>query len=136
MNNGCANRKIQSFKDLDVWKKSHKLAIVIYTITKRFPKEELFGMTSQMRRGSISIPSNIAEGFSRESYKGKIQFYSIARGSLTELESQLLLAKDVDLISQESYKEIMDVFLPTHKLLNAFIRKIKELSRHFSVSNF
>ena len=122
-------KKIQSFKDLDVWRECHKLAIVIYEVIRKLPKEEMFGMTSQMRRCSISIPSNIVEGFSRESYKEKMRFYAIARGSLAELESQILLVKDVGLISKDSYQGVTSIFSSARRLMNAFIRKTKELSR-------
>ena len=70
--------KIKSFVDLDAWKEGHKLVLVIYNLTKAFPHEEAFGLNSQMRRCAVSITSNIAEGFSRQSYKEKIQFYSIS----------------------------------------------------------
>src|SRR3989344_224377 len=87
-------KKIQSFTDLEVWRESHKLVLMVYKFTKNFPKNELFGLTSQLRRAVVSITSNIAEGFSRFSYKEKIQFYSIAFGSLTEVQNQLLISKD------------------------------------------
>lgn len=79
-----ASRKIKSFTDLNVWKEGHKLVLQVYKLTKEFPKEELFGLTNQIRRAAVSITSNIAEGFSRHSYKEKLQFYSTALGSLTE----------------------------------------------------
>src|SRR3989344_5276169 len=85
--------KIQSFTDLEAWKRGHALTLEIYKITKTFPKEELFGLTSQIRRSALSITSNIAEGFSRKSSKEKIQFYFIALGSTTELQNQLLLSR-------------------------------------------
>ena len=81
---------IQKFTDLRVWKEGHKLVLNTYRLTTFFPKEELFGLVSQMRRSAVSITSNIAEGFSRKSYKEKIQFYYIALGSITELQNQLL----------------------------------------------
>ena len=77
--------KIQSFTDLDTWEKGHQLVISIYKKTQLFPREEMFGLTSQMKRCSVSVTSNIAEGFSRQSYKDKIRFYYISKGSLTEL---------------------------------------------------
>ena len=87
MNNG---NKIKSFTDLNAWKEGHKLVLMIYGITKQFPKEEIFGLTSQIRRCVVSITLNIAEGFSRQSYKEKVRFYSISLGSITELQNQLL----------------------------------------------
>jgi four helix bundle protein len=86
----------KSFRDLDVWKLGVELAETIYRITGRFPKAELFGMTSQMRRAAISIPSNIAEGRARTSSREFLHFLSISRGSLAELETQLELAIRLD----------------------------------------
>ncbi|MDD5626597.1 MAG: four helix bundle protein [Patescibacteria group bacterium] len=80
-------KKIKSFTDLDAWKEGHKLVLMVYEITKKFPKEEMFGLVSQMRRCVVSITSNIAEGFSRQTYKDKICFYSRAQGSVTELQN-------------------------------------------------
>lgn len=79
------SRKIKSFTDLTVWKEAHELVLLIYSLTKDFPKEELFGLVTQIRRAVVSITSNIAEGFSRNSYKEKAQFYAMALGSLTEV---------------------------------------------------
>lgn len=118
--------KIESFTDLNVWKESHKLVLLVYKVTKMFPKEEIFGLTSQMRRAVVSITSNIAEGFSRYSYKEKAQFYSIAHGSLTELQNQLLIAKDVDYLDNKIFCQLSDQSITVHKLLNAFIRKTRE----------
>ncbi|MBI2475842.1 MAG: four helix bundle protein [Candidatus Taylorbacteria bacterium] len=95
--------KIQTFTDLNAWKEAYKLTLMIYEITKRFPKEELFGLVSQMRRCSVSITSNIAEGFSRQSYGEKVQFYSIAQGSVTELQNQLLVAQGVSVLDEKDF---------------------------------
>src|SRR3989338_5896295 len=119
------NIKIQTFKDLDAWKEGHKLVLDVYKISKKFPKAEVYGLTNQMRRCAVSITSNIAEGFSMQSYREKTQFYSMAQGSLTELQSQLLLAKDVGFISVEKYREIENQLIICHKLLNALIKKSK-----------
>jgi len=89
--------KIKSFMDLDAWKEGHRLVLEIYQITKKFPREELFGLTNQLRRAAVSFTSNIAEGFSRNSYKEKLQFYSMALGSLTEIQNQLLISRDIRL---------------------------------------
>lgn len=100
---------------------------MVYKITKEFPKEELFGLVSQMRRAAVSITSNIAEGFSRQSYKEKIQFYSMAQGSNTEIQNQLLIAKDINYISQENFNEITEQSITVHKLLNGLIKKSKDI---------
>src|SRR3989338_7285206 len=98
--------KIKSFTDLNAWREAHKLALMVYKATKDFPKEEIFGLVNQTRRAAVSINSNIAEGFSRQSYSEKIQFYSITQGSNTELQNQLLIAKDVGYLSQASFNEL------------------------------
>ncbi|MEK7623850.1 MAG: four helix bundle protein [Patescibacteria group bacterium] len=116
---------IQKFTDLDVWQKSHELVLSVYACTKSFPKEEMFGLVSQMRRAAVSITSNIVEGFSRPSYKEKAQFYYIAHGSLTELENQLLIAKDVGYIQKEHFDSMNQQLQIVHRLLNAFIKKTK-----------
>ena len=119
--------KIKSFTDLNAWKEAHKLSIEIYKITKHFPKEEMFGLTSQMRRCAVSVVSNIAEGFSRETYREKIRFYSISLGSLTELQSQLLIAKDVSILDENIFKELTPQIIKTHKILNGLIRTSKNI---------
>ena len=88
-------KKIESFTDLVVWQESHKLVVSLYKATETFPQTEIFGLTNQMRRCVISITSNIAEGFGRQSYKERVQFYSIAKGSNLELQNQLLAARDI-----------------------------------------
>ncbi|MEA2065136.1 MAG: four helix bundle protein [Patescibacteria group bacterium] len=100
MNQG---NKIKSFTDLIAWKEGHKLVLIIYDITKNFPKEKIFGLISQMRRCVVSITSNIAEGFSRLSYKKKARFYSMALGSITELQNQLLIVKDIGYITKKQF---------------------------------
>ncbi len=120
--------KIKSFTDLDSWKEGHKLVLMIYRITRSFPKEELFALMSQVRRAVVSITSNIAEGFSRQTYKDKIQFYAIALGSVTELQNQILIAKDVGYTSEQEFQEAANQSIVVNKLINGMIRKCKELS--------
>lgn len=117
--------KIQTFTDLNAWQEGHKLVLMIYTTTKNFPKEELFGLVNQIRRAGISVTSNIAEGFSRNYLKEKIQFYYMALGSLTELQNQLLIAKDINYIDQSNFKKISQQTIITHKLINGLIRSLK-----------
>jgi len=88
--------KSGNYSDLIVWQKAHNLVLEIYKITKQFPKEELFGLTSQLRRAAISVPANIAEGFARIGTKDKLRFYNIAAGSLNEVGYYILLAKDLN----------------------------------------
>ena len=116
---------IRSFTDLTVWQEGHKLVLTIYKITSLFPKEELYSLTDQMRRASTSITSNIAEGFGRQTYKEKAQFYYLAQGSLTELKNQILIAKDLSYIKLESLKELILLSNTVHKLLQGLITKTK-----------
>jgi len=119
---------IQNFKDLDAWKEGHLLVLMIYRATKKFPKDEIFGIINQMRRAAVSITSNIAEGFSRQHYKEKAQFYSMALGSLTELQNQLEISKDVGYISIEDFPEIDDKSIKVHKIINGLIKSCKNYS--------
>jgi len=124
MNN---ENKIHSFTNLNAWKEGHKLVLAIYEITKQFPKDELFGLTSQIRRCSVSITSNIAEGFSRQSYKEKIQFYSIALGSVTELQNQLLIGRDISYINKTQFQDIAEQSVKVHKIINGLIKSSKAI---------
>lgn len=116
--------KIKSFTDLNAWKEAHKLALLIYEYTDSFPGKENFGLISQMRRAAVSISSNIAEGFSRVTSKDKCQFYSVAQGSLTELQNQLLIAKDVKYLEKEKFKKAADQTVVVNKLING-LKRIK-----------
>ncbi len=119
--------KIKSFVDLDAWREGHKLILRIYEITKTFPKEEIFGLSSQLRRCGVSVTSNIAEGFSRQSYKEKLQFYSMALGSVTELQNQLLVAKDVGYIDKDKFEETSQQSIKVHKIINGLIKSSKNI---------
>jgi len=121
------SRKIKSFTELNAWKEGHKLVLEIYKITKTFPKDEQFGLTNQLRRAAVSFTSNIAEGFSRNSYKEKLQFYSMALGSLTEIQNQLLVAKDIGYISREEFDKIAEQTITINKITNGLIKKSKTL---------
>ncbi len=111
----------QSFRDLIVWQKSRDLAVKIYQVTENFPKSELYGLTSQMRRAVISISSNIAESYHRFHHKEKQQFLAIAFGSGSELESQIEIAKV--LYPLIDYRDIEKDILEIMKILNNFLRK-------------
>jgi four helix bundle protein len=117
--------KIRSFTDLDAWKEGHKMVLLVYSFTKSFPKEEIFGLTSQMRRCVVSITSNIAEGFSRQSFKEKVQFYYIAQGSVTELQNQLLIARDIGLLLNENFQNVANQSVKVHKIINGLIKSSK-----------
>ena len=121
MNNG----KIQSFTDLKAWKEGHTLVISVYRITKSFPREEMFSLIDQMRRAATSVTSNIAEGFGRQTYKEKIQFYYQAQGSLVELKNQILIARDVQYLTDTNYQTLIDQANIAHQLLQGLITKTK-----------
>lgn len=121
------NKKIKTFTDLYAWQEAHKLVLMIYKITKEFPREELFALTDQMKRAAVSITSNIAEGFSRQSFKEKNQFYSTSQGSNTEIQNQLLITRDINYISKEKFREIAEQSVKVHKLLNGLIKSTKLL---------
>jgi len=127
MNQGTEKGKIKSFTDLIAWQEAHKLVLKIYEITKGFPKEEIFGLVMQLRRASVSITSNIAEGFSRQSYKDKVHFYSMALGSLTEVQNQILISKDIKYLEGEDFKHLADQTVVVSKLLNGLIKSSKTI---------
>ena len=112
----------KSYKNLDVWKESRKLVSTIYLLTKEFPEEEKFGLTSQIKRASISIPSNIAEGIGRQSKKETRQFCFIAKGSLYEVETQIYLAFDLGFIQENQTQEIFEQITTVRKLIIGFIK--------------
>jgi four helix bundle protein len=118
---------IKSFTDLNAWKEGHVLALMIYEATKSFPKEEMFGLVSQIRRSAVSVTSNIAEGFSRQSYREKIQFYSVSQGSVTELQNQLLISRDVKFLTKNEFDEIALQSIKVHKIINGLIKSSRKI---------
>ena len=116
---------IKSYKDLIVWQKSISLVKEIFFLTKHFPTSEKFGLVSQMRRAAISIPSNIAEGFGRRSVNYSGQFYSIAYGSALELETQLLISKELRLTEPSLFEKSEELLLEICKMLNTMTGKLK-----------
>lgn len=117
---------IKNFTDLDTWKEAHKIVLSVYKITSNFPKNEVYGLVDQMRRCVVSITSNIAEGFSRYSYKEKLQFFRMANGSLTELQNQLIIAKDVGFLETKMFKSIFEKTMIVLKMINGLIRSTKK----------
>lgn len=113
-----------SNKELEVWQKSIDLTTRIYEITKTFPSEEKFGLISQIRRCSVSIPSNIAEGWGRNSTKEYISFLYISRGSVTELETQLLIASNLKFISKTDFDSTSEQLKSIHMMLNKLISRL------------
>jgi len=129
MNNNNTT-KIKSFTDLNAWKEGHKLVILTYKITKEFPKEEMYSLIDQMRRAATSITSNIAEGFGRQTYKEKVQFYYLAQGSLIELKNQILIAKDVGYLKEEKLREFTAQANLAHQLLQGLLQKSRSFIAH------
>jgi four helix bundle protein len=99
---------IQDYRDLKVWQVAMQLAAVVYTLTHSFPKSEVFGLSSQMQRAAVSVPSNIAEGHARDSTKEFLRFISIAMGSLAEIETQLILAHKLNYIEESKLAELLE----------------------------
>jgi len=116
---------MSSFNTLIVWKKSHELTLKIYEITKTFPKEETFGITSQIRRAAYSIPSNIVEGRTKSTIAHKLSFVSHSIGSFEEVKYFLLLSKDLNYITIETYNELIPFLNEVGKLLNGYEKFIK-----------
>tara|TARA_R110002020_G_scaffold158989_6_gene342558 strand:+ start:71 stop:424 length:354 start_codon:yes stop_codon:yes gene_type:complete len=115
---------VKSYKELIVWQKSIDLVSLIYNISKGFPEDEKFGLTSQIRRASVSVPSNIAEGWGRLSRKNYIHFLRISRGSLFEVETQIIIAKNLKYFDDS--KEIDNLIVEISKMLNAMMSKLNE----------
>ncbi|MCK4387025.1 MAG: four helix bundle protein [Candidatus Pacebacteria bacterium] len=128
--NTKTEKRIKDFKDLITWKESHKLVLDIYRVTKIFPKDEIFGLISQMRRASVSITSNIAEGFGRQGIKEKVQFFYLSQGSLIELKNQIEISKDISYINENDYKKLIEQANLSHKLLQGLITKTKSFLNH------
>ncbi|MBU0767064.1 four helix bundle protein [Patescibacteria group bacterium] len=120
--NVVTSSKIRSFTDLRTWKEGHQLVLSVYKITTSFPKEETYGLTNQLRRAAVSVTSNIAEGFNRRSSKEKCQFYRIALGSLTEIQNQLLVARDIGYLQPKYFTEIAEQTVCIGKMLNGLLK--------------
>lgn len=116
---------MQDFHKLKVWEKAHALTLSVYAVTKSFPKDELFGLTSQMRRCSSSIPSNLAEGCGRSGQAELARFASIAMGSASELEYQLLLARDLGFIDTNAYTDLHERTTEVKKMLASLISQLR-----------
>jgi len=117
--------RIRNFTDLEAWKQAHALVITIYKVTRKYPKDEQFGIINQMRRAVVSVTSNIAEGFSRGTLKDKGHFYAIAKGSLTEVENQLIISKDVGYLSLQDFAIVEGEVRQANRLLTGLIRYTK-----------
>jgi len=116
--------KVRDYKDLFIWKKGIDIAEAIYDLTEKYPKNELYGIVSQMRRCSVSIPSNIAEGFSRHYTKEYIRFLFISRGSCSELETLLILSEKLEYITSDDTASLSQQLETEGKMLTGLIRKL------------
>jgi len=116
---------LKNYKDLKVWQKSYQLCLNIYKITKGFPKEERYGLTSQIRRAAVSVPSNIAEGYGRKTTPEYIRYLYIAYGSICELETQILLTGDLNYIKAEQLKKIQKDITEVERMLKALIKSLE-----------
>jgi len=118
-------REISGHHDLDVWKLAMDLAVEIYALTAKFPQEEKYGLSSQLRRATVSISANIAEGYGRETTGAYIQFLRIAQGSTREMQSLLELSKRLDFVKHDSAKQVNAVAIRVSKMLRALIRSLE-----------
>ena len=114
----------KSFESLIMWQESHKVTLLVYELTKLFPKEELFGLTSQFRRAAISISSNIAEGYKKRGSADKLRFLNISQGSLEECRYYIILSKDLGYISDSDISKLEELVSKTSYLLNTYCKKI------------
>lgn len=116
---------IESFEELEVWQMAQTWAVSVYKITRKFPSDEKFGITSQIRRSVSSISANIAEGFGRKTQKDKLHFYTIAYGSTLETKNFLYLANKLDYMDDQTLHKLIDQGVSVQKLLNAFMRPLR-----------
>lgn len=116
---------MKDFRELKVWEKSHHLALAVYRATVRLPKDELYGLTSQIRRACVSIPANVAEGCGRDGDAELARFLQIAMGSASELEYHLLLSHDLDLLPATEYKQLAEETTEVKRMLTSFIQTIR-----------
>ena len=117
--------KSRSYRDLDVWKLSIELVKEIYQVTAKFPPTEMYGLTNQLRRAAISIPSNIAEGQGRNSFKEFKQFLAIALGSLAELETQLIISHEIGYLTLDDYGKLSAALDTIRKMIKALANSLK-----------
>jgi four helix bundle protein len=117
---------MRDFRNLQVWDKAHSLTLNVYKATMSFPKEELYGLTSQIRRSSASIPTNIAEGCGRNGEAELARFISISMGSASELEYQLLLAHDLNYLDQDTYTNLHEKVIEVKRMLAGFFKTLKK----------
>lgn len=116
---------MKNYRELKVWVKAHQTTLMVYRLTMAFPKDELYGLTSQLRRSCASIPANIAEGCGRETDADFARFLQIAAGSASELDYHLLLAHDLKFINDQDYIAVSDILVEVRKMLTALIKTLR-----------
>ncbi len=116
---------MQDYRNLKVWERAHRLTLEVYKATALFPKDELYGLTSQIRRSCASIPANIAEGCGRDGDAEFARFLRIAMGSASELDYHLLLARDLNFLSGTAYEQLESELIEVRRMLNSFIQKLR-----------
>ena len=116
---------MQDFRKLKIWRKSHDLTLEVYGVTATFPKEELFGLTSQIRRDASSVPANIAEACGRGGNAEFVRFIRIAMGSASELEYHLLLARDLKLLHSDEHERLAEKIVEVKRMLTAFAQRLR-----------
>jgi four helix bundle protein len=120
---------LKDFKELRVWSKAHELAILVYKLTRAFPRDEVYGLTSQVRRSAASIGANIAEGYGRHSDGEMTRFLQIARGSASETEYHLLLAKDLGFLQEADFQVAEQAVVVVQRMLTALVQRVQPQSR-------
>ncbi|MFZ3121803.1 MAG: four helix bundle protein [Thermodesulfovibrionales bacterium] len=120
---------MESYQELEVWKKAIELVTDIYRITKTFPNEEIYALTSQVRRAAISVPANIAEGWGRNMTKEYIQFLRIARGSLLEVETHLIVSRNLQYLNDQPFGIILQKIQEINKMLNSLINSLSKIAK-------
>ena len=118
--------EVKTYKDLLVWQKAIHFVTQVYKAVKGFPQEELYGLTSQIKRAAVSIPSNIAEGYGRKSTKDYIRFLQIAMGSIFEIQTQLEISKNLEFVSESSFGELYEYSREIERMLSSMINKVTE----------
>ncbi len=128
--------KTKTFEELVVWKCAHEFVLEVYRITEVFPKNEVFGLTSQFRRASISVAANIAEGYKKRGKADKLRFFNISQGSLEECRYYIILAKDLNYYNSEAYSKLLEKINQTSRYLNTYCKAISASQKNFGKSPF
>jgi four helix bundle protein len=125
---------MRDFKTLTVWQRSHQLALLVYHVTRKFPREELYGLTSQLRRAAVSIPANLAEGFAKQGNRERGRYVAIAIGSAAEVEYYFLLAHDLELLNADQFHDLHARIEEIQRMLRALLSKMQADEAHRQTS--